>query len=422
MTDSGFKLYILFVFSWFLHLGSRFSVLGAIRIDLLLVAILFLISIMNNYEQESDSQQDNISKMLIILIAYAILTVPLVEWPGSVLKRGIINFVKAVIFYFFTVKFIRTERQLKIFIGAFVLFQTFRVLEPVYLHITQGYWGSAASMANWEFMYRLSGAPSDVINPNGLAFVILTTIPFYYYFFSSTKLTKVLTPAVMIILMYALKLTASRSGFLGLIIIIISFIIKTEKKMVLIVVVGLCGIVFFSTLNPNQKDRYISIFDSSSKNAVTAEGRIEGVKKNFEVAFRRPFFGHGLGTSREANANFGNSDKPAHNLYAEVAQELGFIGLIIFLFYIKAVIVQVSSQMKSLRKRLRPGHFLFKLNNSLQVWFAMNLLFSLASYGVSSYEWYLFPGLCAVLSRISGTGFVEEEVQQDAIDKKSARS
>jgi putative inorganic carbon (HCO3(-)) transporter len=413
MTDSGFKLYIVFVFSWFLHLGSRIAVLGAIRIDLLLVAILFLIFLMGNSEKQSDDQQDNISKILFILIGYAILTVPFVEWPGSVLKRGIINFVKAIIFYFFTVKFVKTERQLKIFIGVFVLCQTFRVLEPVYLHITQGYWGSSASMANWEFMYRLGGAPLDIINPNGLAFVILTTIPFYYYFFSSTTLTKVLTPAVMIILMYALKLTASRSGFLGLIIIIISFIIKTEKKMMLILVAGVCGIIFFSTLNPDQKDRYLSIFDSSSKNAATAEGRIEGVKNNFEVALRRPLFGHGLGTSREANANFGNSDKPAHNLYAEVAQELGFIGLIIFLFYIKAVILQVSLQMKSLRKRLESNHFLFKLNNSLQVWFFMNLLFSLASYGLSSYEWYLFPGLCAVLTRISGTGF-DEEVQQDA--------
>jgi len=414
MTDSGFKLYIVFVFSWFLHLGSRIAVLGAIRIDLLLVAILFLIFLMGNSEKQSDDQQDNISKILFILIGYAILTVPFVEWPGSVLKRGIINFVKAIIFYFFTVKFVKTERQLKIFIGVFVLCQTFRVLEPVYLHITQGYWGSSASMANWEFMYRLGGAPLDIINPNGLAFVILTTIPFYYYFFSSTTLTKVLTPAVMIILMYALKLTASRSGFLGLIIIIISFIIKTEKKMMLILVAGVCGIIFFSTLNPDQKDRYLSIFDSSSKNAATAEGRIEGVKNNFEVALRRPLFGHGLGTSREANANFGNSDKPAHNLYAEVAQELGFIGLIIFLFYIKAVILQVSLQMKSLRKRLESNHFLFKLNNSLQVWFFMNLLFSLASYGLSSYEWYLFPGLCAVLTRISETGF-GEEAQRDVI-------
>ena len=390
MTNTGFKLYLLFVVSWFLHIGSRIPILGAIRIDFVLVGILFLISLSTNSEKQSDSRQNKINKALLILTAYAILTIPFVEWPGSVIHHGITNFIKAIIFYFFTIKFVRTEPHLKIFIIIFILCQTFRVLEPVYLHITQDYWGSSASMANWEFMYRLGGAPSDIINPNGLAFVILTILPFYYYFFSATWLTKIITPVVMIVSLYALQLTASRSGFIGLLLIVITLILKTEKKIILLFVAGLCGIIFFSTLNPNQKDRYISIFDPTSKNAATAEGRITGVKKNFIVAFRKPLFGHGLGTSREANANFGDTDKPAHNLYAEVAQELGFIGLFFFLFYVKAVIVQVNSQIKTLKKKFNSNHFFYKLNNALQVWFAMNLLFSLASYGLSSYEWYLF--------------------------------
>jgi hypothetical protein len=109
-----------------------------------------------------------------------------------------------------------------------------------------------------------------------------------------------------------------------------------------------------------------------------------------------------LGTSREANANFAGSDQPAHNLYAEVAQELGFVGLVIFLVYIWRVIIQVGRQIRDFSTQLDSSHFYSRLLDALKVWFAMNLLFSLASYGLSSYEWYLFPGLCEVLVRLTG--------------------
>jgi hypothetical protein len=36
----------------------------------------------------------------------------------------------------------------------------------------------------------------------------------------------------------------------------------------------------------------------------------------------------------------------------------------------------------------------------MQVWLVMNLVESFASYGLSSYEWYLFAGLSIVMQRI----------------------
>ena len=392
----GLNIYIIFVVSWFIHLGSRMPVLGLIRIDMLLVLILFVLSFTagKDHNHHEGNYIRGIENALYILIAYSILTVPFVEWPGSVLSHGFINFIKAIIFYFFTVKFVRTEHQLKVFLSFFILCQTFRVLEPTYLHFAQGYWGSQAYMSDGQGLNRLAGAPDDVINPNGLAFVILTVVPFYYYFFSYSLWTKLLAPPLFGVSIYALMLTNSRSGFVGLLVILSAFFIKSKKKGLFIAGALLSAAILFPTLDADQKDRYQSIFDSDTKNAATAEGRISGIKNNFMVALRKPLFGHGLGTSREANANFGGSDQPAHNLYAEISQELGFIGLGIFLLYIWRVIKQVGPQMKILSNSFRETDFLSRLNNSLKIWFAMNLLFSLASYGLSSYEWYLFPGLC----------------------------
>ena len=150
--------------------------LGIIHFDLVLVILILSIYIVSG---DNKIYSDNICyRRMTLLIIVIICITPFAEWPGSVLRVGLTNFIKGIVFFFFTTWFLINEKRVKIFLLCFVLFQSFRVVEPLYLHMTQGYWGDTASMANWTFMYRLSGSPSDVINPNGLAFVILTIIPF----------------------------------------------------------------------------------------------------------------------------------------------------------------------------------------------------------------------------------------------------
>ena len=269
---------------------------------------------------------------------YSVLTIPFVEWPGSVIRAGIPNFIKGIVFYYFTIAFVRTEKDLKKLVFVFVACQLWRILEPLYLHVTEGYWGSIASMANWEYLDRLSGAPSDVVNPNGLAFIICTVLPFLYLMAGLSwkgRLAFVLfTPACI----YTLALTGSRSGMLGLVIIFLGILVKSKRRF-LWALSGVLLVVFgFPLLSPDMQDRYLSIIGRGEKNAATAEGRLTGVEDNFsDVALHRPIFGHGLGTSREANANFGDDDQPAHNLYVEVAEELGFVGLAIFILFLKSI-------------------------------------------------------------------------------------
>jgi O-antigen ligase len=103
----------------------------------------------------------------------------------------------------------------------------------------------------------------------------------------------------------------------------------------------------------------------------------------------------------------------AHNLYAEVAQELGFIGLLIFILYI----LSIFKELKNATIQWHPAEtqvisFTQVSYYALWVFFFMNLVFSLASYGLSSYEWYLMPALIVVLGRIQthGTDLMEREI------------
>jgi putative inorganic carbon (HCO3(-)) transporter len=397
MMDLGFKLYLVFVVSWFLHLGARFPFLGSIRIDFLLVIILGILAV--TQREEKDSKVLRTDALLRVLMAYCILAIPFVEWPGSVIRYGIEALIKGLTFYYFTISFIKTEENLKTFILVFLGCQFWRILEPLYLHLTEGYWGSVASMANWEYLNRLAGAPYDTVNPNGLAFIICTVLPFLYFLGGLSRIYRLVSIVLMPLCVYALILTGSRSGIIGLFIIVTGIIIKTKNWLlgficVLVVIIG------FSHLDGDTQDRYLSIFGMGNKNLGTSEGRVNGVMNNLSIVLRRPIFGHGLGTSREVNVNFLGVDQPAHNLIAEVLQELGIIGLVIFVLFIRAIFLAFH-EAYGIYSQADKGHYLKRLLDAMQVWLVMNLVFSFASYGLTSYEWYLFGGFSTVVMHLA---------------------
>jgi O-antigen ligase len=399
----AYKLFLLFIISFFLHIPERIPVLGMIRLDLLLIVATF-VAIRMQERGPSDEKMSNTDKILIALCVYIVVSLPLVQWPGSVINTGIPNFIKAVIFYYYSISLITTERKLKTFMVVFIACQSFRVFEPVYLHLTQGYWGSFTSMNTYGTLLldRLSGAPSDVVNPNGLAFVITSVIPFFHYtaMASSFKI-KLLYFASLPVFLYALVLTASRTGILALAVIVIGIIIKSQRRMLLIALVVLGAGITYWNLTPLQRARYLSITESDVPGAESAHGRMEGLIGNFKVAMKKPIIGYGLGTSLEANANVMGNPQPAHDLYAEVWQELGIIGLVLFLMFIASILKNFRVALQAMKSSNQVGAYLFHIQEAMMVWMFMNILFSFASFGLSSYEWYLFGGLSIVMKRLA---------------------
>ena len=399
----AYKLYLLFIISFFLHLAGRIAALGSIRFDLLLVVAIF-IAIRAQKTAGADEKLSKTDKILLIMGIYIIVSLPLVQWPGSVIGRGIPGLIKAIIFYYYSISLVTTEKRLRTFMAVFIACQSFRVFEPVYLHVTQGYWGSSTSMAagGTLMMDRLSGAPYDIVNPNGLAFVITSVIPFFHFVAMASSLkAKILYIASLPVFLYALVLTSSRTGFLALIVLVGGIILKSQRKILLIILVAFGAVILFLNLSPLQRDRYFSIFESNVAGGASAQGRIEGTFDTFKVALMKPIIGFGLGTSREANANILGTDQPAHNLYAEVWEELGIIGLVIFLMFIESIIANFRVALKAMKASGLAGGYLMTIRDAMVVWLIMNILFSFASYGLSSYEWYLFGGLSVVIKKLA---------------------
>jgi len=416
----AFVTFCIFTISYFVHLTQRVPALGAVRLDLLLSAVTMISILMNrstSVKGESKEGSSPIGKWLMILLGYILVTVPFVEWPGSVLNKGLEPFIKALVFYYFVASTVNTLSRLKTLTAIFVACQTFRILEPLYLHLTEGYWGSFTSLGDWEYMDRLAGSPFDIINPNGLGFLIVMTLPLLHYLVPPTSLVrKVLYAALVGAFLYALVLSSSRSAFLALIILVLLAILRSKRRFTYLALAVAAGGVALTLMTDLQRERYVSIFSHDAKGSATAEGRLTGVTQDFQVALRRPLFGHGVGNSREANANYRGVDQLSHNLYTEVAQELGFVGLALFVTILAVIIRQCYVTRRSLGSRGEQDptrQFFDGYGASLVLVVQVLIFFSFASYGLSEPYWYFLGGLvsaaAALASRLAESGATQPE-------------
>jgi O-Antigen ligase len=417
----GFSLYLLFVIAYFIHLTSRIPVLGSIRFELVLMIIITLFVVIDIIQRKSPLWDLKTVNRLMLFTGLIVFSLPFVQWPGSVLHGGLVKYVKVVPFFFFTVILVNTERRIKIFMFVFILCQTFRILEPAYLHWTTGYWGSVAhSMVGDELsrLDRLSGAPDDVINPNQLAWVIVGTIPFFYYLCWRNGIWLSLASiAVLPVFIYALLLTGSRSGLLSLFVLIMAMAWLGKGKFKRLVVGSLLLIsltlIVADELSPDLKMRYQSIIDQSVIGGDTVMGRFEGMKRDLSTVWNRPIFGHGFATGQEVNANYLGSEKITHDLYIEILQEVGIVGFIVFGLYILEVIRSLIEARRILSD-LPPHHmWLINLITATQAWIAMHLFYSLTCYGLRSWELYLFGGIAAACLRLARAYSLEKSIEDD---------
>jgi putative inorganic carbon (HCO3(-)) transporter len=392
-----FPLFLIMLISYFLRLPARMELLADLRLDLLLFfAVVAAFLFEGHYAVHEPITPSGTA--LLALCGYIVVTFPFTQWPGSVLTNLQI-FSRALLFYLVPACVVTSHQQLRILLGAFLGTQAFRVAEPLYLHLTQGYWGSATHAGEGEMVNRLAGSPHDVINSNGLAFLITTIIGMAYF-----VLPRKGRPAMQLLylggvgtLLYALVLTQSRTGYLALLVILALIVVRSEHKGVGLAIIAGGLVVLVSLLDVVSLERIESIYRTDVRFAGTAHGRIEGMFADLKVGLAGPIFGYGLGTSGEANFNIRGSSLPAHNLYLEVLSELGILGVILFIWYMYSVAHSIHDGLRVAQASPNSAGAFTDLFHALDTWFWMNILFSFLSYGLSSYEWYLMGGLAVAV-------------------------
>jgi O-antigen ligase len=201
-------------------------------------------------------------------------------------------------------------------------------------------------------------------------------------------------------LLTVLSLTQSRGGIISLGVIIWVIFKQSQSKLGLLLVFLMCGLMGWTQLSDQQKERYTSIFDSKTVSHKSTEGRIDLVFEEFALGFKHPIVGHGLGSSAEAKFHESGNYQASHNMYGEILIETGFVGGMIFF----AFIINIRKELLKIKARRDNDKgkniLLSKYYTLMSSVYFMYALYSLNYFGVSQYYWYFFGGISVVMARL----------------------
>jgi O-antigen ligase len=189
--------------------------------------------------------------------------------------------------------------------------------------------------------------------PNSLGtLIVMYTGITVGYLFSKGKPYRILTLPYLLLSTAAVLATQSRGAWLGFAGMLFSLLIfNRNQKLTLAIVIIVLIASFVVLINPLFQERLFSIF-SLEKGGNMA--RIHIWQASLEMVKDHPVFGLGLGVFPFAFPAYDPADvEPertfayAHNLFLQIAAELGVIGFIIFFLTLTTVFYMAFSLAKS---------------------------------------------------------------------------
>ncbi len=143
--------------------------------------------------------------------------------------------------------------------------------------------------------------------------------------------------ACFIVTLFGIWVSASRGGFLGIVVCCLCLILRSKRRVRHLVLIGvaLTVVTAFSPVSPIQRFRNPSRGDQQS-----ADTHVALMRGGIRMMFAHPILGVGLDNFRYNIAQFVTSEEAtgmdqlkriAHNSYVEIGAEAGIPGLLLFL-------------------------------------------------------------------------------------------
>ena len=250
-------------------------------------------------------------------------------------SRFMFQYFSRIAFTLFVLRFIRTPRQL-LWVFVTMLFCILFAVPPA-LH--------AYATATGTDVRALTRVVNWADNANRFAFGLLLGIAFFYYLSITTKAAWVKVVAVLgtLLLSPTILLSASRSGFMGM--LLLGFMVMlgmfggaTERSkratvsgLLLALAVGL--VTYFTILPPRMQERILNLnpFATSEEGSKSTEFRYATLQNSLDIIADHPIMGVGLGNFRWVHKYTHGRFKPPHNSYVWALAEGGIPLLLAFL-------------------------------------------------------------------------------------------
>jgi O-antigen ligase len=309
-------------------------------------------------------------KLLLALIAFLFVGAVLSPvWKGGALRHTI-DFAKVYVAWILTFLLITSFDRLR----RIIYIQTVSVAVICAISIIKGH-----------DQPRLEGVIGGIYsNPNDLAFAVVLTLPFALAFLVTSKsaLKKGLWVLGMLIMLAALFLTASRAGFINLVIsgaVTLWHFGVRGKRPALIAGVLLSGVLLMALAGGKLADRFEALSGNSATGDDSAYGsyqdRMYLMKRALEGIEYYPVFGVGAGNF----VSFSDDWHEVHMTYLQICVEGGIPALILYLMFFGCGFKNLRTMRKAKNLDEHTVLFVGALHSSL-IGFIVGALFAPESY------------------------------------------
>jgi hypothetical protein len=390
----------VFIFSWYLQLGTRVDILGAIRFEFLLGTFLIICAVIKllNERRAATPLKKPIALFFGILIFYTAFSYDQSQSWDTFYER-VVKFSMLALFF---TAFIRTEWALKMAIGAFLL---------AMMKLGQeGFIGWLTGGMVWQNqgIPRLHGQQGGLYgHPNSFSGMAVGCLPFIYYLFPVVnKIQKLALVGLLIGCVVIIIFTGSRTGYVATVLLALYFWWQREAtgKLKLLALAAIAAPIVLYLLPEDYIGRFESIFNPEQAEGGSTAARILIMKHSVEVFLSHPW---GVGVSAFPSVRmemFGKS-QDTHNLYLELLTNLSLVGVIAFGYFVALIIrtnrgiesiIAASTTISDDRSRL-----LIALSRAVVAFIFARLFLGL--FGMDTYEiyWWFAAGVTMSLWRIT---------------------
>jgi O-antigen ligase len=292
-------------------------------------------------------------KYILCILVFAILTAPISVWPGGSSDFIIEGYAKNIVFVYLLVQGARNECSTRLIVGALITGCALIVIS-----LLTGF-GPEMSIDAREERMNVAGT-YDV---NDLALLFVVALPFAFFLLKdSTKFQRLLLLAAIAMMIVGIIKSASRGGFLGLIVISVFLLIRSSKqarKYALIAILG--GAIMFTIAAPAAYWTRISTIFSlqNDYNMNLQTGRMMVWQNGLKMIATYPVTGVGINCFNIAHADFSGTkiNISPHNSFLQIAAELGIPGFILFLLIIFTSIIAARRVRRLTREEKIPQEF-----------------------------------------------------------------
>ncbi len=339
------------------------------------------------------------------LAGWAVVSVAFSYWPGGSAALLLDTYAKTLAVFWLLGVVVDTPARLRV--AAWTL--SLAAVPIAVTGIRNFLSGTLVAGAAQLPVKRILGYDAPLTeNPNDLALMLNLILPLTValWLIHRGRVTRLFLGGVALLAVVAVILTFSRAGFLTLATMTAIYCWRLRKRpergwAMAVVVLALCAVPF---LPSGYLDRLATIASIDSDPTGSAQARWGDTVAAASFVVRHPIVGAGVGMNILAlNEERGPAWKMVHNVYLQVAVDLGLPGLVLFLLLLFGSIASVARTRR--RAAGDPAaRGVFHLAEALEIGligFAVAALFYPVAYNFYFYE---LAGLATAAQAVSGAG------------------